>query len=115
MGLVVVGIFDETIYGVAGSIFSMISHGLVSSALFVIVGILYDRYKTRNIYYYGGIAQIMPVFATLAFICFLANIGFPFTSNFIGEILIFAGIAHTNKFVFVILALALIFSLAYTI
>lgn len=114
MGFVVIGIFDETLYGITGSLFSMISHGLVSSALFVIVGFLYDRYKTRNIFEYGGLAQVMPLLSVFGFICFLANMGFPLTSNFVGEFLIFIGIAHTNKFVLAGLAISLMLTFLYT-
>jgi NADH-quinone oxidoreductase subunit M len=114
MGVVVIGIFDEGVYGMAGSVFSMLSHGFVSSALFVIVGILYDRYGTRNIFSYGGLAQAMPTFSIFALFFFLANIGFPLTSNFVGEWLVLTGVAHVNKYVFSILLISLVLPLIYT-
>jgi len=63
MNLVVLGIFSCNIYGIQGAIFLMIAHGLVSSALFFLIGFLYDKYHTKQIYYYGGIVQVMPIFS----------------------------------------------------
>jgi NADH-quinone oxidoreductase subunit M len=98
MNLVVLGIFSLNLQGVQGSIFLMIAHGLVSSGLFFLVGFLYDRHHTRIITYYSGLAQSMPVFTTLLFLFFLANISFPLTANFVGEILILAGMIQKSFF-----------------
>ncbi|MEN1786072.1 MAG: NADH-quinone oxidoreductase subunit M [Bacteroidota bacterium] len=96
MNLIVMGIFSFTLISVEGSIFQSISHGFVSSALFFLVGIVYDRYHTRAIKYYGGLVYLMPMFASLFFICSMANIALPGTSNFVGEFLILVGICETN-------------------
>lgn len=98
MGFVVIGLFSMTYFGVLGSYFTMISHGLVASALFFLVGVAYDRYKTRNLLYFGGLFTVMPVFAFVFFVFALANIGFPFTSNFIGELFVILGVTSTNLF-----------------
>jgi NADH-quinone oxidoreductase subunit M len=70
----------------------MLGHGVVSSALFLIIGMLYDRYHTRNILYYGGLVQVMPIFSVFFLIFILANIGLPGTVNFIGEFLVLVGV-----------------------
>ncbi|CAO5679682.1 MAG: NADH-quinone oxidoreductase subunit M [Holosporales bacterium] len=91
MGFVTLGIFSLTPQGIAGSVVQMISHGLISSALFMCVGILYNRYHTREINKYGGFYKIMPTFGTL-FLCFiLASAGLPGTSGFVGEISVLIG------------------------
>ena len=99
MGLVIIGLFSLTFLGFVGSYFTMISHGVVASALFFLVGVLYERYHTRNLSYYGGLISLMPVYGVIFFLFILANIGFPFTSNFIGELLILVGITSCNIFV----------------
>lgn len=98
MGFVVAGLFSLTYFGFVGSYFTMISHGIVASALFFLVGVVYDRYKTRNLLYYGGLASVMPIYGVFFFLFSLANIGFPFTSNFIGELFIIIGVVVTNLF-----------------
>ena len=87
MGYVTAGIFSNTEYGVKGAIFQMISHGLISAGLFLCVGILYTRAKTKEIKYYGGYADVMPVFSVFFIILVFASIGLPGTSGFIGEFL----------------------------
>lgn len=99
MGFVVFGMFSLTYFGVLGSFFTMVSHGIVASALFFLVGVVYERYHTRNLIYLGGLASVMPIFAILFFLFILANIGFPFTSNFIGEFFIVLGVVSTNLFI----------------
>ena len=96
MNLVVLGIFSLNLQGIQGSIFLMIAHGLVSSGLFFLVGFLYDRHHTRLITYYSGLVQPMPIFTTLLFLFFLANVSFPLTANFVGELLILAGIIQKS-------------------
>jgi proton-translocating NADH-quinone oxidoreductase chain M len=96
MNLIVVGIFSLSIYAFQGAVFQMISHGLVSSLLFLMVGILYDRSATRLIVNYSGLAIIMPTFATYFLFAIIANMAFPGTSSFIGEMLLFFGIFLVN-------------------
>jgi len=91
MNFALLGLFTNNIQGIAGSLFFMLGHGVVSSALFLCVGMLYDRYHTRNILYYGGLVQVMPIFTICFFIFTLANIGLPSTVNFIGEFLVLVG------------------------
>jgi NADH-quinone oxidoreductase subunit M len=114
MNLVVLGIFSGNIQGVSGAIFLMIAHGLVSSALFFLIGVVYDKYGTRIIFYYGGLAQTMPLFATqLLFFC-MANIGLPGTCNFIGELVIFIGLVERNFIVLFIAVMGVVLSVLYT-
>ena len=96
MNFIVLGIFSLTIQGLEGSIIQMISHGLVSSGLFFSIGCLYDRYHTRFINYYGGLAHTMPLFCIVLFIYILANMAIPGSSSFVGEILILTGIFEDN-------------------
>lgn len=96
MNFIVLGIFSLTIQGIEGSIVQMISHGLVSSGLFFSIGCLYDRYHTRFIDYYGGLAHTMPLFCIALFIYILANMAIPGTSSFVGEILILTGVFIEN-------------------
>lgn len=89
MNLIMIGLYTNKIYGLEGSLLQMFSHGLVSGALFLIVGILYERYHTRLIKYYSGLVQTMPLFTVIFMLFTLANIALPTTSSFIGEFLIF--------------------------
>lgn len=114
MNLVVLGIFSGNIQGIAGSIFLMLAHGIVSSALFFMIGVLYDKYGTRIIYYYGGLVQTMPIFATHLIIFCLANVGLPGTCNFIGEFVVFIGLVDRNLFVMLIAVTGVILSVLYT-
>lgn len=97
MGVVTIGLFSSAPQSIIGSIFLMVSHGLVSGALFLCIGILYERYHTRVIKYYSGILTTMPIFATFFTIFTMANIGLPGTSSFVGEFLIIAGCLLTNS------------------
>jgi len=92
MNLVALGIFSFNRVGIEGSIYLMIAHGVVSAALFFCVGVIYDRTHTRLLRYYGGLVTVMPVFASFFFFFNLANMGFPATPNFVGELLMLAGI-----------------------
>lgn len=114
MNLVVLGIFSGNIQGISGSIFLMIAHGIVSSALFFAIGVLYDKYSTRIVYYYGGLVQTMPMFSTFLLIFCLGNVGLPGTCNFIGELLVFIGLAEKNFFVLIISVTGVILSVLYT-
>jgi len=115
MNFVVLGIFSHSIYGLIGSILLMLAHGIVSSGLFASVGLLYERYESRQIEYYGGLIIGMPLFGTLFFILILGNFSFPLTFNFVGELLILIGIAHFNFYVLFFLALGVFFSVVYSI
>nr|YP_010199852.1 NADH dehydrogenase subunit 4 [Hydropuntia urvillei]UAD89860.1 NADH dehydrogenase subunit 4 [Hydropuntia urvillei] len=115
MGFVTIGIFSLNLYGIEGSILLMLSHGLVSSALFLCVGILYDRYKTRILKYYGGLIQIMPIFGIFFFFFIFANLGFPGTSNFIGELLVLIGAFQINRILTFFASLGMILGAAYSI
>lgn len=114
MNLIVLGIFSLNFQSIQGSIFLMISHGLVSSGLFFLVGILYDRYYTKFLKYYGGLALKMPLFSVYIFFFSIANLAFPGTSNFVGELLILIGIAEKNLSVMVLAAGGMLFSSIYS-
>nr|YP_009138139.1 NADH dehydrogenase subunit 4 [Calliarthron tuberculosum]AKG26269.1 NADH dehydrogenase subunit 4 [Calliarthron tuberculosum] len=115
MSFVTVGIFTLNTQGVEGSIILMLSHGLVSSALFLCVGILYDRYQTRIIKYYSGLVQVMPLFIVFFFFFSFCNIGFPGTSSFIGELLVLLGAFQSNIFLTFTIAFSIILSASYSI
>jgi NADH-quinone oxidoreductase subunit M len=99
MGFVTLGIFTFTRQGIDGAIFQMISHGIVSGALFLIVGVVYDRLHTRDINHYGGIVKNMPIYATLFMIFMLGAVGLPGTSGFVGEFLVLSGTFQTSTWV----------------
>jgi NADH-ubiquinone oxidoreductase chain 4 len=111
-----IGAFSNTIEGIEGSILLGLAHGFVSSGLFICAGgILYDRSGTRLIYFYKGIAQVMPLFSILFFILCLGNCGAPLTLNFLGEFLSLYGVFERLSFLGVIASLSIIFSAGYTI
>jgi NADH-quinone oxidoreductase subunit M len=95
MNYLVGAIFVKDLVALTGSLLLQIAHGLSSSALFLAIGMLYDRYKSRNIFYFRGLVTIMPLFCFFFFIFSLANLGFPLTVNFISEMLIFFGLFQT--------------------
>jgi len=97
MGLVTIGLFSANSQGVLGSILLMISHGVVSGALFLCIGFLYERHHTRIIRYYSGLIHTMPLFSVMFIIFSLANLGLPGTSSFVGEFLIIAGCYESNS------------------
>ena len=97
MNLVTLGIFSFNVIGLEGSILQSISHGFVSGAMFLLVGILYDRYHSRLLYYYGGIVHMMPIYSVLLLIFTMANIALPGTSSFVGEFLLLSGIYKTSS------------------
>ncbi len=113
MGFVTLGIFTMTQQGVVGSIFQMISHGLVSGALFLSVGVIYERMHTREISNFGGLVSIMPKYSVLLMIFTLAAIGLPGTIGFVGEFLILLGIFQKNILVAAIASLGVILCAAY--
>jgi len=97
MGLVTIGIFSANAQGILGSILLMISHGIVSGALFLCIGILYERHHTRIVKYYGGLIHTMPLYSVCFIIFTLGNIGLPGTSSFLGEFLVIAGAFVSNS------------------
>ncbi|MEO1323709.1 MAG: NADH-quinone oxidoreductase subunit M [Pseudomonadota bacterium] len=113
MGFVTLGIFSFTEIGVQGAIFQMLSHGLISGALFLIVGVVYDRMHTRDIAAYGGLVHRMPIYATLFMLFTMANVGLPGTSGFVGEILTMVGAFQANTWAAAGAALGVIFSAVY--
>ncbi|HLH49655.1 MAG TPA: NADH-quinone oxidoreductase subunit M [Roseiarcus sp.] len=115
MGFVTMGLFAMTPQGVQGAIFLMISHGLVSGALFLCVGVIYDRMHTRDIAAYGGLVQRMPRYAVALMVFTLANVGLPGTSGFIGEFLTLLGTFPVNTWVALFATTGVILSAAYAL
>ncbi len=115
MGFVTMGIFAVTAQGVAGGIFQMISHGIVSAALFLCVGVIYDRMHTREIAAYGGLVNRMPLYALVFMVFTLANIGLPGTSGFVGEFLTLIGTFRVNNWVATLATFGTILSAAYAL
>ncbi len=115
MGYVTMGIFAANAQGVQGAIFQMISHGLVSGALFLCVGVVYDRLHTREIAAYGGLVNNMPKYAVAFMIFTMANVGLPGTSGFVGEFLTLMGAFQANSWVALFAAVGVILSAAYAL
>lgn len=115
MNLIILGIFSFNIIGLEGSVFQSLSHGFISSGLFFLIGVLYDRFKTRIINYYGGLSTIMPIFVCFFLFFTLANMGFPCTSSFVGEFLLFLGICQINNIVLILCATSIIISGVYSL
>ena len=115
MGFVTLGIFIFNAQGVEGAVLQMISHGFISAAMFLCVGVLYDRMHSRQIADYGGVANKMPVFAALFMLFAMANAGLPGTSGFVGEFLVILGAMKTNFWYAFAAAITLIFGAAYTL
>jgi NADH-quinone oxidoreductase subunit M len=115
MGFVTMGIFAATTQGIAGGIFQMISHGIVSGALFLCVGVVYDRMHTREIAFYGGLVNRMPLYAAVFMVFTLANVGLPGTSGFIGEFLSLIGTFKVNTAVATLATLGVILSACYAL
>jgi NADH-quinone oxidoreductase subunit M len=115
MGFVTMGLFSMNPQGIQGAMFTMISHGLVSGALFLCVGIVYDRMHTRDIAAYGGLVQRMPLYAVAFLIFTMANVGLPGTSSFVGEFLSLLGAFRTNPWVAFFATTGVILSAAYAL
>ena len=115
MGYVTMGIFAVNQQGIDGAMFQMISHGLISGALFVCVGVVYDRMHTRDIAAYGGLVIRMPVYALLFMYFTMANVGLPGTSGFVGEFLSLMGVFQVNTLVGVVAATGVVLSPAYAL
>ena len=112
MGFVTLGLFGNA---PEGALFLMLSHGVVSSALFVCVGQLYERHKTRLLTYYGGIVQVMPVFSSIFFLFTLGNLSMPCTSNFVGEFMVLLHTYNTNKVCGTLAATGMVLGAGYSI
>lgn len=115
MGFVTMGIFTGTLQGIQGAIFQMLSHGVISGALFLCVGVVYDRMHTREIAFYGGLVNRMPVYAAIFMLFTMGNVGLPGTSGFPGEILTMVGAFQVNAWVAAGAALGVILSAAYAL
>jgi NADH-quinone oxidoreductase subunit M len=115
MGFVTLGFFIFNELGVAGGIVQMISHGFVSGAMFLCIGVLYDRVHSREIASYGGVANTMPKFAAFAVLFAMANCGLPGTAGFVGEWMVILGAVQYNFWIGLLAATTLIFGAAYTL
>jgi NADH:ubiquinone oxidoreductase subunit 4 (subunit M) len=115
MNLVMLGLFSYNQQGIEGATYLMVGHGVVSTALFFCVGVLYDRYHTRLLRYYGGLVTVMPLFSFFFFAFTLANMSFPGTSNFIGEILLFLGIFAQNSTTLLFSTAGIVLSAVYSV
>ncbi len=113
MGIVTIGIFTPNALGISGSIVQMLSHGVVSGALFMVVGVVYDRVHSREISRYGGLAENMPVYATTFMLFMLASVGLPGTSGFIGEMLVIIGAFQHSSWLAFFAAIGMILSACY--
>ena len=115
MGFVTMGIFSANAQGVQGAVFQMVSHGLVSGALFLCVGVVYDRLHTREISAYGGLVNRMPRYAFVMLVFTMANVGLPGTSGFVGEFLTLIGAFQANTWVALVATTGVILSAAYAL
>jgi NADH-quinone oxidoreductase subunit M len=115
MGFVTLGIFIFNVQGIEGAVMQMVSHGFVSGALFLCVGVLYDRMHTRMIADYGGVVNTMPKFAALMMLFAMANSGLPATSGFVGEFMVIMGAMKANFWLAFVAATTLVFGAAYTL
>jgi NADH-quinone oxidoreductase subunit M len=113
MGFVTAGIFAPNMQGVQGALFQMLSHGIVSSALFLVVGVVYDRMHSREIATYGGLVHRMPVYAAVFMVFMLASVGLPGTSGFIGEFLVMVGLFQVNTWVAAFICTGIILGATY--
>jgi NADH:ubiquinone oxidoreductase subunit 4 (subunit M) len=115
MNAVVLGLITLNKINLEGAIFQMLSHGIVSGALFFCVGSFYKRYKVRSLKYLGGFMQTYPILSTIFLIFMLANISFPGTSSFVGEFVIFLGLINNSTFLVFIASLNMITGAIYTL
>jgi NADH-quinone oxidoreductase subunit M len=115
MGFVTLGFFIFSAYGVEGALIQMVSHGFVSAAMFLCVGVMYDRMHSRDIADYGGVVNTMPKFASLMMLFAMANCGLPATSGFVGEFMVIVGAIKYNFWIGFLAATTLILGSAYTL
>ncbi|MDT7950033.1 MAG: NADH-quinone oxidoreductase subunit M, partial [Acetobacteraceae bacterium] len=115
MGVVVIGIFTFNAQGIEGALFQMLSHGIVSAALFLCVGVVYDRMHTREIARYGGLAQRMPAYAVVFMLFTMATIGLPGTAGFVGEFLVLVGAFQVNFWLALLGSMGMILGAGYSL
>lgn len=115
MNFSLLGLFSNELLGLSGVYFLMYGHAITSGALFLSIGILYDRYKTRLIFYYGSLVLFMPIFSICMFILILSNFGFPGTINFVGEFFILVGAFHYSNIIIFLSTFAMILTLIYSL
>jgi len=115
MNLVVIGLFSFNVIGIEGALLQSLSHGFVASALFLVIGVLYDRHHTRMVKYYGGLVHVMPIFSWIFLVFTMANIALPGTSSFVGELLILTGTYKTNTTITFIGATGMVFGGGYSL
>jgi len=115
MAFVTLGIFTYNLQAIEGSILLMLSHGIVSSALFMCIGVIYDRHKSRVIKYYSGLIQVMPIFITIFLVFSLANLSLPMTGGFVGEFLILVGLFQSNRIIALLAGSGMVLGAAYSI
>ena len=115
MNFSLLGLFSHNLMGIFGAFYLMFGHAITSSALFLGVGVLYDRYKTRLIFYYGSLITFMPFFGFFYFIFLLSNFGFPGTFNFVGEIFIMIGGFNLSYFITILTLIGSILTLIYSL
>lgn len=115
MNLVMLGLFSYNLQGIEGAIYLMVGHGVVSTALFFCVGVIYDRYHSRLLRYYSGLVTVMPLFTFFFFAFTLANMSFPGTSNFMGELLMFLGIFAKNSTTLLLSTAGIVLSAVYSV
>jgi len=115
MNLVILGIFSFNVIGIEGAILQSLSHGFVASALFLVIGVVYDRYGTRIVQYYGGLASVMPIYILIFLFFTMANISFPGTSSFVGEFLILVGSFKVNTTITFLGATSVVIGAVYSL
>lgn len=115
MNFSLLGLFSGQVLGTLGALFLALGHGLGAAGLFFGIGLLYDRYKSRLVHYYGGLASLMPFFSVCYFILILANFGFPGTFNFVGELFLMTGLFSQSIFTACLSNLGLILTLVYSL
>lgn len=115
MNLVILGIFSGNVIGIEAAILQSISHGFISSALFFLIGALYNRYHSRIVHYYSGLVIVMPIYSTFFLFFTMSNIALPGTSNFVGEFLLINGIFQDSFITAILSGLSVILSGAYSL
>jgi len=114
MNLAVLGLFSNSLNAFIGSVFLLFAHGITSAGLFFLVGVLYQRYRTKLIWYFSGLVQIMPLFTTVFCLFSLSNISLPLSFNFIGEFLVLLGLFEVNFLICVLSTLSMVLSVGYS-
>jgi len=115
MNFALLGFFSNTFYGLVGGMCLMVSHGIVSAALFSTIGVLYDRHRDRGIFHFGALSQLLPCITTVLFLFIISNFSFPISSNFVGELLVLIGIAQMiNHYILILALISTFFGLLYS-